>query len=124
MTNEHKVPHLILIESPHEHPFADMDIQTMIRVGMSRAPSGEAFHPVLKDETIIGRTSGCDIVLNHVTVSRRHFAIRKSGDVCTIEDLGGANGTQLNGHDLAEETVLQNGDRIKAGRCTFLFTWK
>lgn len=133
MTDEPKAPHLILLKSPDEHLFSDMEIRTMMHVGASalganvfgaRGVPSHHFHPVLRDEIIIGRSSACDIVLNHVTVSRRHFAIRKSGALVKIEDLGGASGTRLNGEEIAEETALHDGDQIAAGRYTFLFSWK
>lgn len=133
MTDEPTAPHLILLKSPDAHLFSDMEIQTLMHAGASalganvrgaRSVPSPHVHPVLSDEIIIGRSSACDIVLNHVTVSRRHFAIRKRGALVKIEDLGGASGTRLNGEEIAEETVLHDGDHITAGRYTFLFSCK
>ncbi|MBV9834646.1 MAG: adenylate/guanylate cyclase domain-containing protein [Alphaproteobacteria bacterium] len=47
---------------------------------------------------VIGRQSGgCDVVVSHESVSRRHARLTRDGVVLFIEDLGSTNGTLING---------------------------
>jgi pSer/pThr/pTyr-binding forkhead associated (FHA) protein len=45
----------------------------------------------------IGSGSGCDIVIDDPTVSRRHATLKKAEATWTLEDLGSTNGTWVNG---------------------------
>jgi DNA-binding NtrC family response regulator len=45
---------------------------------------------------LIGRQPGCDVVIDHLSISRRHAQLRM-GPTMTIEDLGSANGTRVRG---------------------------
>lgn len=56
-------------------------------------------------------------------VSRRHAIIATSGDTVTLEDLGSANGTFVNGRRLEPErpTAIRNGDELKFGTMTLRF---
>ena len=74
-------------------------------------------HSLTKDETIIGRTTGCDVVIPETRVSRRHAMIRRTepgGDEFEIIDLGSTNGTFLEGARV-QRAVLQNGDKVGIG---------
>ncbi len=64
-----------------------------------------------KGELTIGRNPDNDILIDNVGVSRRHAVIRLSGDRATIEDLGSANGTFVNGQKIASRE-LKGGDEI------------
>lgn len=64
-----------------------------------------------RGELTIGRNPDNDIVIDNVGVSRRHAVIRLSGDRATIEDLGSANGTFVNGQKIARHE-LTDGDEI------------
>jgi FHA domain len=59
---------------------------------------------------IIGRSSGCRLVLSHDTVSGRHAELRRreDGDL-EIVDLGSLNGTWVNGWRV-DRAVLHDGD--------------
>jgi pSer/pThr/pTyr-binding forkhead associated (FHA) protein len=64
-----------------------------------------------KAELTIGRNPANDIVIDNVGVSRRHAVIKWSGDRATVEDLGSANGTFVNGqkitsHELKDRDVI------------------
>ncbi len=45
---------------------------------------------------LIGRQPGCDVVIDHLSISRRHAQLRM-GPAMSIEDLGSANGTRVRG---------------------------
>lgn len=40
----------------------------------------------------VGRSGGCDIVLNHSSISKKHAVIRVADDKVTVEDAGSVNG--------------------------------
>lgn len=56
----------------------------------------------LREETRIGRSEQCDIVLAHPTVSLHHACIKKDQSGCYIIDQGSSNGTRLNGKKLKQ----------------------
>ena len=66
---------------------------------------------VSKGELTIGRNPGNDILIDNVGVSRQHAVIKASGDRATVEDLGSANGTFVNGQKITSHE-LKDGDEI------------
>ena len=70
--------------------------------------------------TVIGRSSGCDIVVDDPNVSRRHAEIRRLGEGYSLVDLGSTNGTEVNGQRVGE-TSLMNGDVIGVGTTRLTF---
>src|SRR5450631_1237646 len=53
---------------------------------------------------VIGRSKECDVVVRHVTVSRRHARITaptSAGSPMTLEDLGSATGIRVDGESIA-----------------------
>ena len=70
--------------------------------------------------TVIGRSSGCDIVLDDPNVSRRHAEVRRLGEGYSLIDLGSTNGTEVNGQRVGE-TSLMNGDVIGVGTTRLTF---
>ncbi|WP_244227589.1 FHA domain-containing protein [Corallococcus aberystwythensis] len=71
----------------------------------------------------IGRTSENDLVLHDHGVSRRHARITARDGRYFAEDVGSANGTQLNGQPLGSEKQLRDGDRITVGPVELMFVW-
>lgn len=67
-------------------------------------------------ETIIGRSAGCQLVLEDALVSRKHARILLSGDTVTLADLASANGVYLNGERITEPCILAAGDRLLVGQ--------
>src|SRR5690349_5321116 len=70
--------------------------------------------------TVIGRSSGCDVVVDDPNVSRRHAEIRRLGEGYSLVDLGSTNGTEVNGQRVGE-TSLMNGDVIGVGTTRLTF---
>ncbi len=50
----------------------------------------------LSSKILIGRSSGCDIVINDALVSRKHAEIQQIKSVYFIKDLNSQNGTFVN----------------------------
>lgn len=77
---------------------------------------GRSVRQTLKPgDTTIGRSPVCDLVINDPSISRRHARVRVHGDHCLLTDLGGRNGTFLNG-ELVAEAIVKSGDTITLGR--------
>jgi DNA-binding CsgD family transcriptional regulator len=72
-----------------------------------------------RGEGIVGRSSACDYVVRHVTISRRHAAIAVAGEVVTVRDLGSLNGTYVDGKRVTSEEV-ERGQRVRFGTVTFV----
>ncbi|MFQ6058701.1 MAG: FHA domain-containing protein [Anaerolineae bacterium] len=69
---------------------------------------------ILNKETIhIGREESNDIVLRDRQVSRRHARIQRQGERYILQDCSSKNGTFVNGRELREPYVLQDGDEIQ-----------
>jgi pSer/pThr/pTyr-binding forkhead associated (FHA) protein len=70
-------------------------------------------------ETLIGRATNCQILINVASVSRQHARLRVTGDRCTLADAGSTYGTQLNGTVLKGEAALKPGDVFQCGAVVF-----
>ena len=62
----------------------------------------------------IGRDRAVDILLDHVTVSRKHAVITRLDGEYTVRDEGSLNGTLVNGL-LVENSHLRGGDVLQIG---------
>lgn len=71
-------------------------------------------------EAIIGRQSE-SFPLADGTVSRRHARVSMRDKSWTIEDVGSANGTFLNGSQVKKPTPLHLGDQIRCGTTLLVF---
>ncbi|KXI28680.1 FHA domain-containing protein [Paraglaciecola hydrolytica] len=60
----------------------------------------------------IGRAIECDITLLRSYISRYHLRIFLDNEVLFAEDLGSANGTEINGKKVTNKQVLLHGDEI------------
>src|SRR5262245_66058042 len=70
---------------------------------------------------IIGRDPKVDIVLHpDSAASRRHAEIYPDGRGWRIRDLGSVNGTDLNGHQLKDEPLVDK-DEVIVGDNVFVF---
>ena len=66
------------------------------------------------DETVIGRSSGVDLLLGDRGVSRRHAKIARTEKDFLIVDLDSSHGTFVNGKRI-DQQKLGHGDRIRLG---------
>ena len=71
-------------------------------------------------DSSIGRSGDNDVVLDDVTVSRKHANIRRAGERFELIDLGSLNGTYVNNNSIARAT-LTSGDEIQFGKFHMLF---
>lgn len=73
-------------------------------------------------EMIFGRDPSCDQVLNQPMISGRHARIYRVNKQLTVEDLGSANGTFVNGQRITRPLAINPGDVIGFGSYTFTLT--
>ncbi|MFQ5613536.1 MAG: FHA domain-containing protein [Anaerolineae bacterium] len=77
--------------------------------------------PLNKDQIVVGREEGVDIVVQDPEVSRRHLQINWQADAFVVRDLGSTNGVFVNGVEITAPHSLQNGDSIRLGQTIILF---
>src|ERR1700730_530786 len=71
-------------------------------------------HPIAGSLTV-GRGQRADLSLPDPSVSREHASLRLDGATVVIEDLDSANGTFVNGEQIADPVRLESGDVIVLG---------
>jgi len=70
--------------------------------------------------TVVGRGSGCDLVIRDLAASRRHLEIRDVNGTYQCRDLDSSNGTLING-ELTAARELKDGDEIRIGTTPLRF---
>ena len=71
--------------------------------------------PFMPPSMTIGRDHSCELLLDNLSVSRRHAKLTWDRGQFTIEDLGSANGTVLDGKPVTRSTV-SFVERVKLGK--------
>jgi Ca-activated chloride channel family protein len=87
-------------------------------VGTGGPVAGQLFK--LAMETVIGRGSSNDVIVQSDRLSRRHTRILFVGDRFVLQDMGSTNGSRVNG-SLVHSAKLSDGDRIELGDAQFRF---
>jgi serine/threonine protein kinase len=73
---------------------------------------------VTPGDYVIGRETGCEIVVPVEGVSRRHAKLTVNFDHTLIEDLGSSNGTYVADRKIAEKTRLYPNQTVRLGTVT------
>ncbi len=73
------------------------------------------------DLTRLGRHPDSEIVLEDITVSRRHAEIARHDSAYVVCDVGSLNGTYVNQERIDDETVLHHGDELQVGKFRLVF---
>ncbi|MBI2394415.1 MAG: FHA domain-containing protein, partial [Deltaproteobacteria bacterium] len=68
-----------------------------------------------KNEISIGRVQGNDLLLPKGNVSKRHARIVFRDGRFIVTDLKSTNGSYVNGHRIAQATIVREGDKIYIG---------
>lgn len=76
----------------------------------------------LRGEIRLGRDKDNAVVVADQKVSRHHATLAPIDNTFILTDQGSANGTYLNGVQIAQPTRLKHNDRLSLGDTTFLFT--
>src|SRR5688572_19469555 len=94
-----------------------MAVPKYVLRGVSGAVFGKVF-PV-GGPTAIGRAPECDISVQGEEISRRHALVKPTPDGLSVEDLGSANGTYVNGKRV-QQAFLNAGDELKLDTVRFI----
>jgi Inner membrane component of T3SS, cytoplasmic domain/Domain of unknown function (DUF1707) len=87
------------------------------------APPGALYFPPapgLDARYTIGRDSGCDLLIEDLSVSRWHARLERAADRWILTDLNSTNGTRLNGWRVRNAVLVQAGDRLTFGSAVFV----
>ena len=68
---------------------------------------------VINGDVIVGRDDSCNVVIQNRQVSHYHARIITLPKGVQLEDLGSKNGTHINGQEVMEPIILQDGDIIQ-----------
>jgi DNA-binding winged helix-turn-helix (wHTH) protein len=68
---------------------------------------------ILKGDVIVGRDDTCNVIIQNRQVSRYHARFVTLPHGVQLEDLGSKNGTHINGQEVVEPILLQDGDVIQ-----------
>lgn len=111
--------------SPHSNERTSREMDAV--VGSSRhlvafLDEGAISHPLGEGvgAVVVGRGAECNVQIDRATLSRRHFVLRGASG-SSIEDLGSANGTRVNGRPLTPRvpTPLEPDALVEAGGVFF-----
>ena len=75
-----------------------------------------------KQAYLIGRDKECDVVLPHISVSRRHAMLAQDGEYHRIEDLHSTNGILVNGRQVSGSCRLHEKDVIVITNSKLIYT--
>jgi pSer/pThr/pTyr-binding forkhead associated (FHA) protein len=83
--------------------------------------AGEVVVIEVAEETVhLGRSTAADVMLEHMSVSRRHAVIARRGEDHVVLDDRSLNGVVVNG-ERVREAVLHHGDEIRLGDVAIRF---
>jgi adenylate cyclase len=81
--------------------------------------AAETTFRVSHPNSILGRSPDCHVHLPYSGVSRRHAQLdRDPASQWILTDLGGPNGTWVNGHCISSPCILKDGDLLEIGTIT------
>ena len=98
----------------------DLNLASYTLIGIEGWFSGETFH-TSGDNTLIGRSPGCQIQIEDPAVSKQHARLYFSDGKWFVEDLNSSNGTFVNAHPIQKPKCLKPNDIIRLGTHSFRF---
>jgi hypothetical protein len=103
--------------APH---YARPDVATAATGGRLVSLVDGREYPISATGVVIGRDAGCDVVVPHAEVSRRHAEIVPAQAGYVLTDLS-TNGVFINGERVKYSVLLGRGDVIRLGSEEFRF---
>ena len=85
-----------------------------------RGPSEGTSFVLAEDLIRVGRSDDADVLLDDVTVSRRHAEFTRTEQGRQLRDVGSLNGTYVNRQRI-EQVMLTGGDEVQIGKYRFVF---
>ena len=81
--------------------------------------AGQALDIPASGRAVLGRSTGCDIVLAGTHVSRQHAELYFQSGKLHVKDLGSSNGTFLNRKKI-QESIVKPGDELRFDTLVFI----
>ncbi|OPX80910.1 MAG: Glycogen accumulation regulator GarA [Pelotomaculum sp. PtaB.Bin013] len=119
-TNEEVLEHTQLFRLTKDVTVVEKAPAVYARLQVIAGPETGRIINVRAVPQVIGRHSGCDIVLSDSSVSRRQARLERIRGRFTITDLGSTNGTWVNGFRIMSK-VLEPGDEVAMGTTVCAF---
>ncbi len=117
-----KVDPLLDAPGPADDVHVDLDdlpADGGVLIVRSGAQAGLTF-PLDRPLTRLGRHPDSEIMLDDITVSRRHADVERTRDGYVARDAGSLNGTYVN-QERIEEAPLRQGDELQVGKFRLVF---
>jgi pSer/pThr/pTyr-binding forkhead associated (FHA) protein len=93
---------------------SDLPAGTAVLIVRSGSQAGDRF-ALTADETRLGRHPDSEIMLDDITVSRRHAEVERTAEGWIATDAGSLNGTYVN-QERIDRAVLHHGDELQIGK--------
>ncbi len=93
---------------------ADLPVDKAVLIVRSGTQAGDRF-ALDSDVTRLGRHPDSEIMLDDITVSRRHASIERTDEGYVVSDAGSLNGTYVN-QERIDRAVLHHGDELQVGK--------
>lgn len=100
-------------------PVGDLERGVAVLIVRTGSQAGSRF-ALDGDVTKLGRHPRSEIMLDDITVSRRHAEITRTGAGYEVSDAGSLNGTYVN-QDRVEQSPLRHGDELQIGKFRLVF---
>jgi pSer/pThr/pTyr-binding forkhead associated (FHA) protein len=96
----------------------------MASITVVAGPSEGDYYPLGQRPMVVGRDEAVPIQLTDELVSRKHAQIRwdSGGSAYHLLDMKSANGTSVNGREIAGDLALRDGDIIELGNSKLMFS--
>lgn len=95
-------------------PVGDLPTEAAVLIVRSGAQAGDRF-TLADGMTRLGRHPESEIMLDDITVSRRHVEIERTDEGYVVTDVGSLNGTYVN-QERVDRAVLHHGDELQIGK--------
>lgn len=112
-------PHASPLAHPHAEALVALPAGAALLV-VQRGPSAGSRFPLDQQVITVGRHPDSDIVLDDVTVSRRHAEFHREPGGYAVHDVGSLNGTYVNRQPVHVAT-LAAGDTVQIGKFRLLY---
>lgn len=83
----------------------DRDVRSVLWIHVPDAGARPLTLPEGPGPFAIGRDAGCEVVIEHASVSRRHALLARDGAGWRIADAGSKNGVRVAGNPVAESAI-------------------
>ncbi len=112
------------IESVEIEEDGDITIESVLpgtaMLVIRRGPDVGAKLELEKPVTTAGRNPDADLLLDDITVSRKHAEFVRESNQVVVRDVGSLNGTYVN-QEQVDQAVLQTGDEIQIGKFKLVY---